>query len=1704
MATVWDGAKFTLEEEGRINAAAAGGGALGLSASGEQPAPPPAAPAADPNGGSWLGNLLDNVVPDDSGGIPIVGPIFQGLGHTVDATIAVSNFANHVYSAGQLLADPNYLRTQQSSTPFEQAIAAWNDGNYVSPGQAYQDAHDALQVSGHWQIALNDPNDPAFVGHKFTEEDLKDTSHFHRQWKSDTWVSSVTSGVADAAVDWFLDPTVLAGKGVKAVRVAKYVGDITSAPGREARLAQYVTDIRDHHQFLTSGGTAGRETAAGQQIAEAIGKDFTDTGKDMVFGRSTDPGFLPTLLKDAPDLDTAFLTVEAALPGAVGRDALRALQDSHASIADDVATYRGFLDPAKDVTRGAKPGDTVNWAQAHIDNPLAAAFHKPIFDDLLKRDVYLSKALQGADESVDAPARIANTITAVGSRNMRVNQWQRATGTMRSDIKWGSREARASGMPTDIEGGPIWSMAMKTYQATMYSRPVHVLSWLAGEKPQNIIRFSGANGVDSHKEVSAMLNTISVWDKSPEIKKAHINKWMAAQTDTEREHLLINLQKDALNAIAAKHGLDPKEAAQIIDDYQKAHSVMRQQLAQNGYMVEADGSFATVPQMRSQEAQNFAVMMPFDLVDKVMGRSVRAHESGLRAASLRGSEHVADFGTVAAMKVNNLFRPLVLLRPAFVPRNVAEANMAAAAAAGTLPTFAHALEGIPNWMVNRKMGLTDRFLSLQGKSPQQLVNRLETQRKFSMSGRRATEAQMRTHLGDLDTIYASHQKVLQGRLMGLEGAVGRHQSQYEANALADIRLSPYGEAPARPLTQAHQAYIDQRDVVRRQIAVVQKERGAIRDASRKKGNPADYLAFRDRQLATQIEENPVKMEGIGPKALAKRQASAEEKFADLSARTGLPAFSPLIAHHDAILQNLEDSGVHLRNFNRDIERAGTNIASIGTEQAGRRLRRLPLSKLSTRAQNEIAQTNASASVTVHNALSGALTNEERRLRATKNMTTVKPDDRHYFDALTYTLERQFRYDPVGQMIIKGASVRDVNRFFTKPAGKEYLRSVGVAADGGPAHAQKLWDDLYRYTDGNVNVIHALDESADPIHANQLKGWLGGSKNLSPIHGPDYEANALSGGARFKEWAYETIGSNPETRLARHPFYATMHERFVSAQLAHYAATAEQPTAATLKAIDVAAHRYALTQLKDTLYTIDRYSNSASKLSNIMPFYAAWENTLKRWTKFAVRDPSVVAHGFQIYNSPLSLGIVYDQNGNKITNKTFNPMENRYLHITLGEWTHLPKEMRDVVVNQNNMNVIAQGETPYLPGGGPLLTIPASEFVKAHPDSQSKVAAMIGPEAADQLFKTVLPFGPSSAPFSADQMVASYMRRGFQMAMGTADPREGQQIATVWKSMHQDWLLAGGHDSGQPEPTMEMAQQSSHNISLLELLTSWAAPTSAQFQTPYTFYADQWKNLLTQMPRDKAVIEFHKQYGTQYDQWMLGSTKNTSGVDPTITAYQAVQGSPDLAEFAGKADPALLGMLFNNGEYKFDKAVYTWQQTHGIFAGSATEFRTAKDPAEIEKAVHQGEGWAKYTAMKEGLNAIAISRGKKSYTDDADLSAGMKAFRVALAGENADWGNSYDSYAGGGWHKTIRVLQEAIGDAGFMKAKADDPKWQLITTYMATREAAVAAKKNAPDSTTRGAITTAWSEYGAALSSQNPDFASFYSRWLDSDTLDEVG
>lgn len=652
-------------------------------------------------------------------------------------------------------------------------------------------------------------------------------------------------------------------------------------------------------------------------------------------------------------------------------------------------------------------------------------------------------------------------------------------------------------------------------------------------------------------------------------------------------------------------------------------------------------------------------------------------------------------------------------------------------------------------------------------------------------------------------------------------------------------------------------------------------------------------------------------------------------------------------------------------------------------------------------------------------------------------------------------------------------------------------------------------------------------------------------------------------AKGVDLAFKWLGTIPEDALVRGPFYNTRFKAVRNDLIKKYweeqgmldmvraanrnakdsAGVRETMTMehdafkispAEMSRITQVAHRQALTDTREFLYTIERRTNLGKYGEYVWPFISATQNTVTTVGKLLWKEPWLAPFIATVWQAPNRLGFEDDQ-GNLIlplpTKEIKEFLKDRPEIFALGgvmdvnDQLLLPKNAANVWFPESGFGMV--------PRPGPLGVIAASELMKlgAFPtETPEPLKAALGEEEAAMSYKYIKDYifgedqGASEVFLSADRAIPAWIQRisesksefskeyGYQYAMQRArlfarfyageldKPPTPEEIHK--RTTNTFWFYVMGQQ-GLPNP--------------LNPLPTLSRPTVS---SPTDVLVEQLRLYREKDPAN-ALLNFSNDFGD----WALQAALTNVSVDvgggaPTNATISDIK---TLDPLIRKVAPMLgdnkdvLGMLVNNrnslaGEEPtldqvYDPSAYALQKDLQI-GGTTETWRTVLGPAVSEAERQRLQGWTIFRSFMDVQEARLASRGLTSFevAAAADLKQANKVFLNNMRNnpEMAGWVVDYDDIGGNRLGAAVTTLTAAVEDPGFQKLMIGAGKGSTLSCmgeYLQHRAAVISllSKSGAGiEDDKNWWIKQAWETVRLKLKQRDTRWADIANRYLAND------
>lgn len=706
-------------------------------------------------------------------------------------------------------------------------------------------------------------------------------------------------------------------------------------------------------------------------------------------------------------------------------------------------------------------------------------------------------------------------------------------------------------------------------------------------------------------------------------------------------------------------------------------------------------------------------------------------------------------------------------------------------------------------------------------------------------------------------------------------------------------------------------------------------------------------------------------------------------------------------------------------------------------------------------------------------------NELRQHRMDGQWGYVDPTAKNWLQAWTRAVNQQIMNSPVARKALETSDPSALIKFIGEDpaARKEWLEM---------SQGWKSQNEWVNAVASHVN--HLIPQSLRPqliengtISQNTAKKFFSNVDDRMVVHGESLVPTQISSFTRNynelrKGW-YRFASDAPELLMGRSPLYSDSFKEYMRRQIDKHAGAEIDSSA--LDAMRRNADKLARRDVGRIMFDSSDTSNMASAMRFVSPFFAAWEDTMKKWGGLFYAHPDRAVRFKQAWDMPAKAGISQkDDNGN--------------------EWIVLPSSLvpgpagSSWRVRKDSLNIIFQGEPWWMPGYGPMVSVPAGEIVKkAFPESTD-----------NPIIKNILPFGVNeNGP--VDQLMPSWIRQAKNVFGNTQDYANtysllmAQQIAQA----NTGDVEAQKRLSDGTAPDFVASQ--TRNWFILRAVSAWGSPVTATPNPKFQFYIDKAHEYRSQYGEDwqnKFLEDF-----PEYFEMSLSLSSNETGISASSAAMDAtrkyrslISQNPDLGWMFVGADN-----IMGTGGNAYNQGVHTWQMTNTVGPGSNKTFRGRKDPAEAIQSIEAEKGWIQYNQAMTQFNLALEDRGLHSFSQKRarDISAAKKAYIADLTASNPSWARAYAQQDTG---KVQYMVQTAMDAMRKDSSLADRPDMQALQTYIEGRQQFrdILSSRKSKSLSLNPDLEAAWGMFTQDLVKDNVGFEQMWNRVLSHDDLNK--
>lgn len=634
----------------------------------------------------------------------------------------------------------------------------------------------------------------------------------------------------------------------------------------------------------------------------------------------------------------------------------------------------------------------------------------------------------------------------------------------------------------------------------------------------------------------------------------------------------------------------------------------------------------------------------------------------------------------------------------------------------------------------------------------------------------------------------------------------------------------------------------------------------------------------------------------------------------------------------------------------------------------------------------------------------------------------------HMEAWQRKINQQIAHSAIGREVLKGADEAQLVHWMrSTPEGRAYRSSIGLKNMPDHELAQRVKAEVDYTLDPAIPGMDVIRQAAldGKLEAKMLESVpekarpMVNAQSYSYATGENPLAQALDG---FISGYFKLANQMPAQRLLRNPLFGQQYKADLTNQMRILRAQGvTHVSEATRKAMEEAARKAALRDVKRFTFTMDHETKMAYSMRHFGAFFGAQQESWNRWARIISDKPQTLAHVAQTYGAPTRSGITVDQDGNTIDGAGFSTdpatgekkltkYSERKMLIQIPDYLGgqaLKKDLGldpDAVLTMPLSSaelVLNNGDGAFPVGAGPFVQVGINHF------------AQDDPNLADWAKKLgVLPFGPQD---SWTDFVNP--NTGKRLGDSMDDFGEARQRSLFYMMQVENYKYEMG--LRETKPDWKELKDRADRWSIARTAFAFALPLSVNAQDPYQFFRDEFQRYQKLDP-DSADQKFYDKYGDSFYMFTQSMSKNNTGLRPT---QEAVEMSKHYQDLINKVGPEYAGLIVGHeGEGKFSEGAYFYQKTHSSGPASLDTQRTNMSASEAWAEANEARGWKQYNSVMDGLYSELFDAGFKTFTDEgAEMLKAQRDAVLQVLGEPTKGDGSENSFYNEAWSKAFNSL-----------------------------------------------------------------------------------
>lgn len=523
----------------------------------------------------------------------------------------------------------------------------------------------------------------------------------------------------------------------------------------------------------------------------------------------------------------------------------------------------------------------------------------------------------------------------------------------------------------------------------------------------------------------------------------------------------------------------------------------------------------------------------------------------------------------------------------------------------------------------------------------------------------------------------------------------------------------------------------------------------------------------------------------------------------------------------------------------------------------------------------------------------------------------------------------------------------------------------------------------------------------------------GYESILP-HGNDAQ-RAVDFARGAVDYAFKQLMDEPDFWLVRHPVAVDAYSKQLKLEASKLlesrkAKFGEDATLSSkdIKTMDARARTHAVSTVKKYMYDSTYSTELSQSVHRWAPFYNPWYDAMRSYSKLIYDNPNRLGTMAGLWNAPVNLSqwmpepLVVDVNGESVRPGVVPAQGAGERFIVLSSLLGGAKPFgADVKLRSSSFNTILMGNTPWLPGWGPAVTVPMAMIINSNED------AALWLSSSDNIgVKTLMEsLWPEGEVPRDDQILKSILPPVWRKI---SDVLDGD---TYWRNvqfgMNQRYIES--LRTGQPfdaRQAQKEAEAAATSAGWLTVISQGVFGISARSDVAGAFYADEMHQIqaipieqvkAAGFPNHQAMFNA-KHPEAQNLTWTF--SRNETGVNATVVAQSEANRLRSLIDQAPNLGWFLVGSENIGGQ--FSQTSYN-QQVDNTY-GPERAGRKRLDSGEVMKQTLASYGWDQYLKFTARVEAMAAQYGFKP---DA-VSRVKSMYAQQLASTNPTWFEDYNT------------------------------------------------------------------------------------------------